>query len=81
MAYDTNLDAFYERKIQEAVEPSPVTITTLYELVRHLLNKLMSELAFENFPGIPKEGDSFRYLGLLITILSMKRSRIWGIPK
>ena len=44
-----------------------------------ILNKLMSELAFENFPGIPKEGDSFQYLGLLITILSMKRSRIYRL--
>ena len=44
-----------------------------------ILNKLMSELAFENFPGIPREGDSFRYLGLLITILSMKRSRIYRL--
>ena len=44
-----------------------------------ILNKLMSELAFENFPGMPKEGDSFRYLSLRITILSMKRSRIYRL--
>ncbi len=44
-----------------------------------ILNKLMSELAFENFPGMPKEGDSFVYLNLRITILSMKRSRIYRL--
>ena len=41
--------------------------------------ELMSELAFENFPGMPKEGDSFVYLNLRITILSMKRSRIYRL--
>ncbi len=44
-----------------------------------IMNKLMSELAYENFPGIPKEGDHFRYLDLEITVLSMKRSRIYRL--
>ena len=43
------------------------------------LNKLMTELVFEQFPEIPKENDSFRALGMEITILSMKRSRIYRL--
>lgn len=39
-------------------------------------NKLMSELAFENFVEIPKEGDSFDYLNTKITIQEMKDNRI-----
>ena len=39
-------------------------------------NKLMSELAFENFIEIPKEGDSFEYLNTKITIQEMKDNRI-----
>lgn len=41
-----------------------------------ITNKLMSELAFESFPQIPREGDSFRYLNLLITVQIMKQNRI-----
>ena len=41
-----------------------------------LSNKLMSELAFENFTEIPKEGDQFRYLNTLITVQIMKQNRI-----
>ena len=41
-----------------------------------LSNKLMSELAFENFTEIPKEGDQFRYLNTLITVQVMKQNRI-----
>ena len=44
-----------------------------------LMNKLMSELVYENFPGIPREGDHFRYLNTEITVLSMKRSRIFRV--
>ena len=39
-------------------------------------NKLMNELTFEHFPGIPAEGDSFRYLDLTVTVLRMKGNRI-----
>ena len=41
-----------------------------------ITNKLMSELAFESFPQIPREGDSFRYLNTLITVQIMKQNRI-----
>lgn len=41
-----------------------------------ITNKLMSELAFESFPQIPREGDSFRYLDTLITVQIMKQNRI-----
>ncbi|MBO5565349.1 MAG: HlyC/CorC family transporter [Lachnospiraceae bacterium] len=44
-----------------------------------LMNKLMSELVFENFTDMPKEGDSFFFLGTQITVLSMKRSRIYRV--
>ena len=43
---------------------------------QRITNKLMSELAFENFPQIPSEGDSFEYLNLLITVQIMKQNRI-----
>ena len=42
-------------------------------------DKLMSELAYENFAEIPKEGDRFRYLNTMITVLSMKKSRIYRL--
>ena len=41
-----------------------------------ITNKLMSELAFEAFPQIPKEGDSFSYLNLMISVQIMKQNRI-----
>ena len=39
-------------------------------------NKLMGELAYENFTEIPREGDTFDYLNLRIVVLSMKGNRI-----
>ncbi|MBQ6356200.1 MAG: HlyC/CorC family transporter, partial [Solobacterium sp.] len=39
-------------------------------------NKLISELAYESFGEIPAEGDSFRYLNLLITVQIMDNNRI-----
>ena len=39
-------------------------------------NKLMSELAYESFPEIPKEKDSFTAYGLEITIQKMLHHRI-----
>ena len=41
-----------------------------------ITNKIMSELAFENFTDIPKEGDSFTYLNTVITVQIMKQNRI-----
>ena len=41
-----------------------------------LSNKLMSELAYEHFQEIPKEGDRFRYLNMEITVQIMKQNRI-----
>ena len=38
--------------------------------------KLMNELVFENYPEIPKEGDSFEFLGLKIIVQSMRNNRI-----
>ena len=43
---------------------------------QRITNKLMSELAFENFPQIPSEGDSFDYLNTRITVQIMKQNRI-----
>ena len=43
---------------------------------QRITNKLMSELAFENFPQIPSEGDSFDYLNTQITVQIMKQNRI-----
>ena len=42
----------------------------------HLENKLMSELAYEQFTEIPGEGDSFDYLGAKITVQKMRQHRI-----
>ncbi|MBQ9153280.1 MAG: HlyC/CorC family transporter [Solobacterium sp.] len=39
-------------------------------------NKLMSELAFETFKFIPKEGDHFSYLNTEITVQMMDQNRI-----
>ena len=41
-----------------------------------LTNKLMSELAYESFARIPKEGDRFTFAGAEISVLSMKQNRI-----
>ena len=38
--------------------------------------KLMNELAYEVFPQIPVAGDSFKYLGIEISILVMRQNRI-----
>ena len=43
---------------------------------QRITNKLMSELAFENFPQIPSEGDSFDYLNTQITVQIMIQNRI-----
>ncbi len=67
-----------------SVKASEHVIDVLDELHIHysdeeeqkITNKLMSELAFENFPQIPSEGDSFEYLNLLITVQIMKQNRI-----
>jgi CBS domain containing-hemolysin-like protein len=39
-------------------------------------NKLMSELAFETFSTIPREGDTFIFLNTLITVQMMEQNRI-----
>ena len=36
----------------------------------------MNELAYEVFPHIPVAGDSFRYLGMKISVLVMRHNRI-----
>ena len=36
----------------------------------------MSELAFETFSTIPKEGDTFIFLNTLITVQMMEQNRI-----
>ena len=41
-----------------------------------ILNKLMSELTFEHFSAIPREGDQFAYLNTEITVQIMKQNRI-----
>lgn len=38
--------------------------------------KLMNELAYEVFPQIPVAGDSFKYLGIEISVLVMRHNRI-----
>ena len=39
-------------------------------------NKIMSELAFEAFSSIPKEGDRFTFMNLQITVQIMQQNRI-----
>lgn len=41
-----------------------------------LVNKLMSELAYEELPAIPSEGESFNYRGLSCTVTEMRHNRI-----
>jgi len=41
-----------------------------------LINKLIGELAYEQFSAIPQEGDSFLFHGLEITIGTMQHNRI-----
>ncbi|MCR4950139.1 MAG: hemolysin family protein [Solobacterium sp.] len=41
-----------------------------------ILNKIMSELTFEHFSAIPREGDQFTYLNTVITVQIMKQNRI-----
>ena len=45
-------------------------------LEEELKGKLMNELAFEEFSSIPKEGDSFTWRDLVITVTSMRHNRI-----
>ena len=49
------------------------------EEAEKLHNKLMSELVFEECRDMPREGDTFEYGGVQITVLSMKRSRIYRL--
>lgn len=41
-----------------------------------LTNKLMSELTYEQFSSIPREGDSFDFLSCTVTVQTMKQNRI-----
>lgn len=41
-----------------------------------LTNKLMGELAYEQFSRIPQEGDQFEYAGMQITVSAMEHNRI-----
>ena len=41
-----------------------------------LVNTLMGEWAYEQFPAIPKVGDSFRYHQVQVTVASMAHNRI-----
>ena len=41
-----------------------------------LTNKLLSELAYEHFARIPKEGDRFSCCGAEISVMTMKKNRI-----
>jgi CBS domain containing-hemolysin-like protein len=41
-----------------------------------LINTLMGEWAYEQFPSIPKAGDSFRYHRLQVTVKTMVHNRI-----
>ena len=41
-----------------------------------LVNTLMSEWAFRQFPSIPGVGDSFSYHGLTVTVSEMEHNRI-----
>ncbi len=46
------------------------------EQKEELGRKLMSELAYESFSEIPVSGDSFRYMGMEISVLLMRHNRI-----
>lgn len=46
------------------------------EQEEEIANKIMSELAFEAFSEIPKEGDSFRFMNMQITVQIMQQNRI-----
>lgn len=67
-----------------SVNPEEHVTDVLDELDVHLgdeeeeavKGKLMNELAFENFTGIPKAGDSFTYHGMNVTVTSMRHNRI-----
>ena len=41
-----------------------------------LVNTLMGEWAYEQFPAIPKTGESFRYYGMEVTVAGMEHNRI-----
>ena len=41
-----------------------------------LVNTLMGEWAYEQFPAIPRPGDSFRYHDLVVTVSKMEHNRI-----
>lgn len=44
-----------------------------------LVNKLMGELAYEQFSHIPSEGEKFEYRGMEITVSSMEHNRILSL--
>ena len=49
------------------------------EEAEKLKNKIMSELVFEQLDHMPREGDRFCFLNAEITVLSMKKSRIYRL--
>lgn len=63
-----------EEHVLDVLDELDISVSEKEE--KRLHGKLMSELAYENFTGIPKEGDSFRYRNLLITVSSMNHNRI-----
>ena len=44
-----------------------------------LINKLMGELAYEQFSHIPIEGEQFEYRGMEITVSEMEHNRILSL--
>ena len=46
------------------------------EVEQRFKHKLMNELAYEAFPSIPVAGDSFHFLGTMISVLVMRHNRI-----
>lgn len=44
-----------------------------------LVNKLMGELAYEQFSHIPREGEKFEYRGMEITVSGMEHNRILSL--
>lgn len=71
---DTVYSVSADEQVMDVLDAMDVGYSSEEE--ERITNKLMSELAYENFDNIPQAGDSFEYLNTRITVTRMNQNRI-----
>ena len=69
-------DGTYSVDAEEHVIDVLDTLEITYDDSDELDNKLMGELAYEQFNTIPREGDTFQFNGMEVRVSSMRHNRV-----